>query len=56
VCGNSERRVLGSAAELREALEGPLRVVLPEAMELDAVLARLTAQARQAHSRTPAVS
>jgi len=41
--GASERRVLGSAAELREVLTGPLRVKLPEGPEVDAALARLTA-------------
>jgi N-hydroxyarylamine O-acetyltransferase len=41
--GASERRVLATAAELREALTGPLRVKLPESPALDAALARLTA-------------
>lgn len=43
--GSSERRVLTSAAELREALEGAFRLTLPDAPELDAALERLTAQA-----------
>jgi N-hydroxyarylamine O-acetyltransferase len=46
--GTSERRVLASAAELREALTGPLRVKLPEGPEVDAALARLVAAAAQA--------
>jgi len=46
--GASERRVLASAAELREVLGGPLRVKLPDAPELDAALIRLAAQAGQA--------
>ena len=46
--GPSERRVLASPAELREALTGPLRVKLPEGPELDAALARLTAEAPKA--------
>jgi N-hydroxyarylamine O-acetyltransferase len=41
--GGSERRILTSAAELRETLEGPFRLTLPDAPELDAALARLTA-------------
>lgn len=40
--GNTERRVLRSAAELRETLEGVFGLTLPEAPELDAALARLT--------------
>jgi N-hydroxyarylamine O-acetyltransferase len=43
--GTSERRVLASTAELREALTGPLRVKLPAGPEVDAALARLTAGA-----------
>jgi N-hydroxyarylamine O-acetyltransferase len=46
--GASERRVLASAAELREALTGPLRVKLPEGAEVDAALARLVAGAAKA--------
>jgi N-hydroxyarylamine O-acetyltransferase len=46
--GASERRVLTSAAELREVLAGPLRLRLPEVPELDAALARLTAPSSQA--------
>jgi N-hydroxyarylamine O-acetyltransferase len=41
--GGTERHVLTSAAGLRGALEGPLRLTLPEAPELDAALARLAA-------------
>lgn len=41
--GTSERRVLASVAELRDALTGPLRVKLPEGPEVDAALARLIA-------------
>jgi N-hydroxyarylamine O-acetyltransferase len=43
--GESERRVLASTAELREALTGPLRVKLPEGPEVDAALGRLAAGA-----------
>lgn len=46
--GASERRVLASAAEVREVLTGPLRVKLPEGPDLDAALARLTAPGAQA--------
>ena len=46
--GASERRVLTSAAELREVLTGPLRVKLPEGPEVDAALTRLTAGAATA--------
>jgi N-hydroxyarylamine O-acetyltransferase len=46
--GASERRVLASVAELREALTGPLRVKLPEGPEVDAALARLTAPGAKA--------
>jgi N-hydroxyarylamine O-acetyltransferase len=46
--GPSERRVLANAAELREVLADPLRVMLPEGPELDAALARLTAGAASA--------
>lgn len=42
--GGTGRRVLTSAAELREVLEGPLRLTLPEVPELDATLARLAAR------------
>jgi N-hydroxyarylamine O-acetyltransferase len=44
--GGTERRVLTSAAELREALEGAFRLTLPDAPELDAALARLIAPSR----------
>lgn len=46
--GASERRVLASAAELREVLIGPLRVKLPEGAEVDAALARLVTAAGHA--------
>jgi N-hydroxyarylamine O-acetyltransferase len=36
--GRTERRVLGSAAELRAALEDPLRLRLPNSPQLEAVL------------------
>jgi N-hydroxyarylamine O-acetyltransferase len=39
--GGTERRVLGSAAELREVLEGVFGLRLPDAPGLDAVLERL---------------
>jgi len=42
--GNTERRVLATVAELRAALEGPFRLTLPDAPELDAAVERLTAQ------------
>jgi N-hydroxyarylamine O-acetyltransferase len=40
--GSTERRVLDTAAELRETLESAFRLTLPDAPELDTVLARLT--------------
>jgi N-hydroxyarylamine O-acetyltransferase len=46
--GPSERRVLASAAELREALTGPLRVKLPDDPALEAALARLAAAGARA--------
>ena len=39
--GRTERRVLGTAVELRETLEGPFGLTLPDARELDATLARI---------------
>jgi N-hydroxyarylamine O-acetyltransferase len=42
--GRTERRVLRTAAELRETLAGPFGLTLPDAPELDATLARLAAQ------------
>jgi arylamine N-acetyltransferase len=45
--GNTERRVLTNAAELRATLEGAFRLTLPDAPELDAALERLTTQAGQ---------
>ncbi len=41
--GSTERRVLATASELREALEGSFRLTLPEAPELDEALGRLIA-------------
>jgi N-hydroxyarylamine O-acetyltransferase len=41
--GRTERRVLRSVEELRQALEGVFRVRLPDAPELDAALARAAA-------------
>jgi N-hydroxyarylamine O-acetyltransferase len=41
--GNTERRVLATANELRAALEGTFRLTLPEAPELDEALGRLIA-------------
>lgn len=43
--GRGERRVLTSAAEMREALARDFRLTLPDAPELDAALRRLTARA-----------
>jgi len=40
--GNTERRILATAAELRAALEGPFGLTLPDVPELDAALVRLT--------------
>jgi len=40
--GSAERRVLTSAAELRETLEGAFRLTLPDAPELDVALEQLT--------------
>ena len=42
--GNTERRVLTSAAEMRETLEKVFCITLPDVPELDAALARLTSQ------------
>lgn len=39
--GHSEKRTLTSTAEMRDALEGPLNVKLPESPELDTALRRL---------------
>jgi N-hydroxyarylamine O-acetyltransferase len=41
VNGKTERRVLTTAAEIREVLEGPFGLILPSAPELDAALERL---------------
>jgi len=40
--GNTERRILATAAELRAALEGPFELNLPDVPELDAALVPLT--------------
>jgi N-hydroxyarylamine O-acetyltransferase len=40
--GNTERRILTKAAELRDALEGPFGLRLPDTPELDRALERLT--------------
>ncbi len=45
--GQTERRVLSSASEMREVLEGPFRVALPEAQNLDAKLALLVETNRE---------
>jgi N-hydroxyarylamine O-acetyltransferase len=42
--GTSERRVLTTAAQMRETLEGAFQLRLPEAPALDAALQRLTAR------------
>ncbi|MEO7862663.1 MAG: arylamine N-acetyltransferase [Nitrospirales bacterium] len=42
--GSTDRRILTSVAEMRETLERAFRITLPNAPELDAALARLTAQ------------
>lgn len=44
LAGETERRTLNSAAEVRATLEEIFRVILPEAPELDAALQRLVAQ------------
>ncbi len=43
--GGTERRLLGTAAEMRAVLAGPLGLTLPESADVDAVLGRLTAPA-----------
>lgn len=43
--GGTERRILATAAEMREVLAGPLGLTLPQTAEVDAVLARLTTPA-----------
>ena len=40
--GRTERRTLANADEMREILEGPFGLTLPEALELDAAFKRLT--------------
>lgn len=42
--GGTDRRVLTSAAEMREVLERDFRLVLPDALELNAALERLIAR------------
>jgi arylamine N-acetyltransferase len=46
--GTTERRVLASVAALRETLTSVFRIELPEAAELDAVLARVLARGETA--------
>jgi N-hydroxyarylamine O-acetyltransferase len=41
--GRTDRRILANADEMREILEGPFGLTLPDAPELDATLKRLTA-------------
>jgi len=42
--GTTKRRILTDVIELREALEGPIRLTLPNTPELDTTLARLVAR------------
>ncbi|MGH8773185.1 MAG: arylamine N-acetyltransferase, partial [Burkholderiales bacterium] len=41
--GRTERRILANANEMREILQGPFGLTLPDGPELDAALKRLTA-------------
>ncbi len=50
--GRTERKVLSSVAEFREALEGPFRITLPDTLKLDSAWERLD---RQNALRTGAV-
>lgn len=43
--GKTERRTLASAEELRQVLEGPFRIKLPDSAEVNAALQRLTSPA-----------
>jgi hypothetical protein len=43
--GNAERRIIASAAELRDVLAGPLGLTVPASPDVDAVLVRLTTPA-----------
>lgn len=54
VDGNTERRLLTSADELRATLEGPFQVSLPDVPELDSALERLTASSSQRPALTVA--
>jgi N-hydroxyarylamine O-acetyltransferase len=45
--GRTERRILASAAEVREALEGPFAIALPDSPNLDEKLAALVATSRE---------
>jgi N-hydroxyarylamine O-acetyltransferase len=47
VDGNTERRLLTSADELRATLEGLFHLLLPESPEVDAALARLAASSQR---------
>jgi N-hydroxyarylamine O-acetyltransferase len=49
--GKTERRLLATAAELREALQDAFQVKLPDAPELDAALERVSARPGQARPR-----
>jgi N-hydroxyarylamine O-acetyltransferase len=44
--GSTDRRILTSVVEMRDTLERAFRITLPNAPELDAALARLTADAK----------
>lgn len=44
--GGKDRRLITTVADMRETLEGAFQIVLPDAPELDVVLARLTANGR----------
>jgi N-hydroxyarylamine O-acetyltransferase len=45
--GRTERRILASAAEMREVLEGPFAIALPESPHLDEKLAALVENSRE---------
>jgi N-hydroxyarylamine O-acetyltransferase len=45
--GRTERRILASAREMREALEGPFAIALPDSPNLDEKLAALVANGRE---------
>jgi N-hydroxyarylamine O-acetyltransferase len=44
--GSTDRRILTNVVEMRDTLERAFRITLPNAPELDAALARLTADAK----------